>query len=71
MGKLKELDRERGERDKINAELKRVETAQVNVKAEQKNVAEKLDSALRAHKEIKELEPKIKTEEELENQLKI
>ncbi len=68
--KLKELDRERTERDKINSELKRVETAQVNVKAEQKSNAEKLDSALKAHKEIAELQPKIKTEEELENQLK-
>ncbi len=70
LGKLKELDRERTERDKINSELKRVETAQVNVTAEQKSNAEKLDSATKAHKEIAELQPKIKIEEDLDNQLK-
>jgi exonuclease SbcC len=69
LGKLKELDRERVERDKINAELKRVETAQVNVKAEQKSIAEKLDSALKAHKEIKELEPKTAEQENFEKEL--
>lgn len=66
--KLKELDRERVERDKINSELKRVETAQVNVKAEQKSVAEKLDSATKAHQEIKDLEPKIAEQENLEKE---
>ncbi len=69
LGKLKELDRERIERDKINSELKRVETAQVNVKAEQKSIAEKLDSALKAHKEIKELEPKAAEQEKCEKEL--
>lgn len=67
--KLKELDRERTERDKINLELKRVETAQVNVKAEQTSNKEKLDSALKAHKEIKDLEPKIVEQEQFEKEL--
>ena len=70
LGKLKELDRERTERDKLNNELKRVETAQVNVKAEQKTTKEKLDSALKAHKEISELEPKVADEAEFEKHLK-
>ncbi len=59
LGKLKELERERVERDKLNAEIKRVETALVNVKADQKRNQEKLESALKAHQEIKELEPKV------------
>ncbi len=68
LGKLKELDRERTERDKINSELKRVETAQVNVTAEQKSNAEKLDSALKAHKEMAELAPKIIEQEQFEKE---
>ena len=70
LGKLKELDRERTERDKLNKELKRIETAQINVKAEQKTVAEKLESALKATQKIVELKPKVQTEEEFERQLK-
>lgn len=66
LARLKELERERVERDKKDGELKGVESALVKVRAEQKSLSEKLDSALEAHKKIKELEPKAGDEEELE-----
>lgn len=68
LGTIKELERERGERDKLNVELRRVESAQAKVAADQKNVAEKLDAALKAHREIKELEPKAAEQRELEKE---
>ncbi len=71
LGKLKELERERGERDKLNLEIKRVETALVNVKADQKRNQEKLESALKAHQEIKELAPKVKEQVRLEKALNL
>lgn len=70
LGKLKELDRERIERDKLNSELKRVETAQVNVRHDQKRIQEKLEAALKSHQTIKELEPKAADEESFGRRLK-
>ena len=40
-GKLKELDRERGMRDKLNQEKSKIETAQINVKADRKTLSGK------------------------------
>jgi exonuclease SbcC len=65
---LKELERERIERDKLNAEKQKVETALANVRAERKSTRENLDAALKAHREISLLQPKIKVQEELEKQ---
>ena len=64
--RLKELERERSERDKLNTEKSRVETAQINVKADQKKFQEDLEKSLKAHQEISALEPKIKEQEQFE-----
>ena len=48
LGRLKELDRERGERDKLRSELSKIETSIAAVKANQKNVAEQLENSLSA-----------------------
>ena len=66
LARLKELERERVERDKLNAEKSRVETAQINVKADRKKFQEDLEKSLRAHQEISSLEPKIKEQEHFE-----
>ena len=71
LSRLKELERERIERDKLNAEMARVEKAHVNVKADQKKFQEDLEKSLKAHQEISALEPKIIEQEQLENESKI
>jgi exonuclease SbcC len=63
LGHLKELERERIERDKINAEKQNVENALVNVRAEQRSTQENLEAALKAHREISALQPKVKEQE--------
>jgi len=65
---LKELERERIERDKLNAGKQKVETALANVRAERKSTQENLDAALNAHRQISALTPKVKVQEELEKQ---
>ena len=69
--RLTELERERVERDKLNAEKSRVETAQINVKADQKRFQEDLEKSLKAHSQIAELEPRVKEQEELEKQQEV
>jgi len=69
LGMIKELERERIEREKFRGELAKIETAIVNVKAEEKAVAEDLKKVLGAHKEIEELKPKALEQIELEKQL--
>ena len=66
LARLKELERERGERDKLNTEKSRVETAQINIKADRKKFQEDLEKSLKAHQEISTLEPQVKEQEELE-----
>ena len=66
LGMIKELERERGEREKLNSELAKIEAAIVNVKAEQKVTVADLDKALKAHKEVSELKPKVQKQEEFE-----
>ncbi len=71
LGKLKELERERGEREKLNAEKTKIETASVNVKAEQKRFQENLEKSLNARLESETLQPKIVEQETLEKQIEI
>jgi len=66
LGMLKELERERGEREKFRTELAKVEAAIVNVKAEQKTTGEDLKKVYQARTEIKKLEPKAKEQGDLE-----
>ncbi len=66
LGKLKEFERERGEREKLNAERQRIETAQINVKGERKRIEENLEKAQQAHREIEKLSPQISEQQLLE-----
>ena len=66
LARLKELERERIERDKLNVEKSRVETAQINVKADQKKFQEDLEKSLKARQEVAALEPQVKEQEEFE-----
>jgi exonuclease SbcC len=68
-GKLKELERERVERDKLNQQKSKIETAQANIAAEQKRWAENLEKALDAHREIESLVSQVAAQENLEKQL--
>ncbi|MCU1288699.1 MAG: hypothetical protein JWN60_928 [Acidobacteria bacterium] len=68
LGKLKEYERERGEREKLDRERQQIETAQANVRAEQRRFQEALEKALKAHQEIAALTPKISEQELLEKQ---
>jgi DNA repair protein SbcC/Rad50 len=69
LDKLKELERERVERDKLNREKSKIETAQVNVRAEQKRFQENLEKAANAHREIETLKPLVEQQEDFEKQL--
>jgi exonuclease SbcC len=66
LGKLKEFERERGEREKLNVEFHKIETAQINVGNEQKRLLENLEKAQQAHREIEKLKPLIAEQELLE-----
>ena len=68
-GKLKELERERVERDKLNQEKSKIETAQTNVRADQKRFQENLEKALHAHREIESLAPQVAEQETFEKRL--
>ncbi len=59
LAELKTLEKQRGERDKILAELKTVETAAIKMEAEQKNLRAALERSENAANEIKVLEPQI------------
>ena len=66
LGKLKEFERERFEREKLLIEERKIETAQLNVKSEQKRLQENLEKAQAAHKEIEKLRPNVHEQELLE-----
>jgi exonuclease SbcC len=66
LGKLKEFERERTEREKLNVEQRKTENAQLNVLAEQKRLQENLEKAQQAHREILKLTPRIAEQETLE-----
>lgn len=70
LGKLKELERERTEREKLNVEQRKIETAQVNVLADKKRFEENLAKAQGAHKEIEKLNPLVADFEILESRRK-
>ncbi len=70
LGKLKEFERERGEREKLNVEQRKIESAQVNISADKKRFEENLAKAQGAHKEIEKLRPLIDEFETLESRKK-
>lgn len=69
LGRLHELERERSERDKLRAELAKVEAALVNVKAEQKRSRDDFETALKAHQTIEKLKPQVDGQVRFEQQL--
>lgn len=64
LARLRELERERAERDKLRMEYSQVATAEANVKAEQKRFSEELERCQNAHREISALRPQVKSYEE-------
>ncbi len=67
--KLKEFERERNERDKLNQEKSKIENAQINVQSEQRRFRENLEKSLNAKRETEVLTPKIAEQETLEKQI--
>ena len=67
LGKLKEFERERLEREKLNTAKSKIENAFGNVKADKKRFQEDLEKAQKAHLEIEKLKPQVAEQEQLEN----
>lgn len=67
VGKLQEFDRERGERDKLNVVIAKVEAAITNVKADGKTAKNDLEKISKAHQEVADLTPKVEKQTALEN----
>ena len=67
LGRMKELERERQERDRLRAELAKIDTALARVQTEHKQHQKALEKALEAHAEISELSDKAKEQARLES----
>jgi exonuclease SbcC len=68
LSELKNLDVQRGERDKIWTEINRIENRIVSLKAEQKVGGENLKKVVEARENIIKIEPQVREQEELEKQ---
>lgn len=66
LGRLRELERERGERDKLMVAMAKIDGAIANVKAEQKRLLDDLARVASAHSEIERLRPIVVEQEGLE-----
>ena len=66
LGKMKEFERERGERDKLNSAITKVVAAITNVKADEKSAKSDLEKIANSHKEIESLKPKVEQQSKLE-----
>ncbi|HYJ91976.1 MAG TPA: SMC family ATPase, partial [Pyrinomonadaceae bacterium] len=64
--RLKELEHERQERDKLHEQLNKVERALVKVRSEHAHAQESLEATQKAHAEIEPLKGKIADQERLE-----
>lgn len=71
LGRLKELERERVERDKFRTELARTEAAIVNIRADQNRLNADLKIIQNAHREIESLRPKAAVQDLHENELAV
>lgn len=69
LGRFKELERERSERDRQRTELAKTDAAIVNVKAEQKRLTMELDTVIRARQEIEILRPRATEQDALEKEI--
>ncbi|MGH9947767.1 MAG: hypothetical protein ACRD6X_11250, partial [Pyrinomonadaceae bacterium] len=66
LARIKELERERGEREKLNAELSKVEAAIQNVNADRKQLQSDLEKIQTSHREIESLTKLVREQERLE-----
>ena len=66
LAKIKELERERGERDKLNAQITNVKSAIVKIEAERNSEQKNLENALKAHQQIEQLKPQTESQTEFE-----
>jgi DNA repair protein SbcC/Rad50 len=57
VGRIKELERERGERDRLRNELSKIEAAEISIKAEEKHVRQALRSLQDSRNEAETLRP--------------
>ncbi|MDM7921897.1 MAG: SMC family ATPase, partial [Pyrinomonadaceae bacterium] len=64
--RIKELERERGERDKLRAELAKVEAAEHAVKTEERHLRSQLEDIAAAHEAIAKFKPEAEHQAELE-----
>ena len=69
LARLKELERERGIRDRLRAELAKTTTAIAGVKAEQKRLTAEIESVARSRGDIELLKPKAAEQETLEKEI--
>lgn len=69
LGRIHELEREREERQKMRDGLAKVERAEENVRAEQKQLRAELERIQKAHATIAELQPKLADQERLEKEV--
>ncbi|MBC7899521.1 MAG: AAA family ATPase [Saprospiraceae bacterium] len=69
LARLRELERERGERDRLRIELAKVEGAIAAVRADQKHYEEDLESVSKAHKALQELKPFVTDQERIESEV--
>lgn len=66
LGMLKELERERGERERLNKQISEIEQALARVRVERERNEKELEKVLLAHKRVEELKPKVAEQKELE-----
>jgi DNA repair protein SbcC/Rad50 len=69
LARLKELERERAERDKLRAELSKIESAMERVKAEKIHLEKDLENIQAANREIEELKRRVPEQERLESEI--
>jgi exonuclease SbcC len=69
LGRLKEFERERGEREKLRLESQKVESAIANVLSERKLLEQELESIRRSHEAIESLKKLATDQERLEREV--
>ncbi len=68
LGRIHELERERGERDRLRQEEQKIEAAEKAVRVEEKHTRARLVEIEAAHKELFEIRPKAKEQDALEKE---
>ena len=69
LARLKELERERAERDKLTGELSKIDSAIERVKAEKVHLEKEIESIQASHREIEELNKIVPEQDRLENEI--